>query len=364
MVNYSKKRILVTGGTGFIGGRLAERLTFEEGADVRVLVHDWRHAVWVSRTPATLIKGDVTKPESLSNAMDGCQIVFHCVGVGGSVETCQSVNVAGTRNVLRAALDAGVGRVVYLSSIAVHGPNPPDNANEATPFVRTGAPYGDSKIAAEEAIVSFTHQHPLPVVILRPTFVWGPRSQWFTVEPIRHILAGDWYLVDRGAGTCHAVHVDNLVDAMLLAGQRPEAAGEAFIITDGQPCTWAEFFLDYARIVGISRLPTVSSRVPQVRWMRVLDKSLGRTHDLLGNHMPGLEPARFLFRGTRFVIRHMRRRLGVNRLFSDWDLIKYARRGWLDTTKARDLLGYVPRVSRTEGMRQTELWLRDQRIIP
>ena len=359
MVSYAGQRILVTGGTGFIGGRLAERLAVEEHAKVRVLVHDWRKAVWVSRTQVELVQGDVRDRDSVAQAIRGCETVFHCVGVGGTLDDCRSTNIEGTRNVLECALDARVARVVYLSSIAVHGPNPPDNANEQDELRLTGSPYGDSKVLAEMVVWQFWQDHGLPVVIIRPTFVWGPRSAVFTVWPVHCMKLGRWFLVDGGRGTCNAVYIDNLVDGILLAGVKPEAAGEAFLITDGQPCTWAEFYGHYARMIGVEELPSVrfTARlaVPVVEYTDALLYKLDST--------PAREPVRTLVRALRRglrLIRHLPARYAV---MNSWDLIKYARQGGLNISKARTLLGYTPRFSLREGVRETEIWLRDQKII-
>jgi nucleoside-diphosphate-sugar epimerase len=364
VVDYAKKSVLVTGATGFIGGRLAERLAFEQRADLRLLIRDWRHAVWASRLPVRLIEGDVTQSDSLVEAFRGCEVVFHCVGVGGDPELCRRVNVEGTLNILRAAHSAGVQRVVYLSSIAVHGPNPPDNAKETAPLVRTGSPYGDSKVEAEETITRFTREYPLPVVIVRPTFVWGPRSTSFTIEPVRQIMAGTWQLVDEGRGTCHAVYVDNLTDALLAAGSIPGIEGEAFLITDEQPCTWAEFFQHYSQMIGGNTVGSFPSKWLERHPVRRLDRKLDRIHAALYDRMPGLEPLRFSCRATCYLIRKYRKRVDVKTIFGDWDLIKYARVGRLDTRKARACLRYIPRITREEGMRLTEHWLRDQCILP
>ena len=364
MVNYSGKTVLITGATGFIGGRLAERLVVEHGANVRALVRHWRTAVWLSRLPVTVVEGDVTDRPSLDHAMAGCDVVFHCVGVGGSQATCWNVNVTGTVNVLEAASTAGVSGVVYLSSHAVLGPNPPADAGDHTPVVRTGDAYGDSKVAAEEAIAAFSQKHTLPVVILRPTFVWGPRSEWFTVYPIERMKEEAWQLVNGGRGTCHAVYVDNLVTAMLLAGQTPQAAGEAFLITDEQPWNWGEFFLGYARMIGKRSLPSVSPRWVSTTAAKRVDRVLAGTIRVLDGHMPSIEPFRFAARAAHFGLRQVRRVAGTHTDLSQWDLVKYARRGPLNASKARALLGYRPTTSIDEAMRQTEQWLRDQRLIP
>jgi len=360
MVGYSGRRILITGGTGFVGGRLAERLALEERAKVRVLVHDWPKAVWVSRADVELVQGDVRDMDLVTKAMRGCEIVFHCVGVGGTPDNCRSINVEGTRNVLKAAVDAGVERVVYLSSIAVHGPNPPNNADERDEFRLTGSPYGDSKVMAERLVWQFWQEHRLPVVVVRPTFVWGPRSAGFTLSPVNGMKHGRWFLVDSGSGACHAVYIDNLVDALLLAGVTPGAVGEAFLITDEKRCTWAEFFGYYARMLGVRKLPSVRSDVARFALpvTEYINGALARF-----DYIPAHEPARILVRSVRWGLRVTARWIFPDDSLDSWDLLKYARQGQLDTSKARTVLGYTPRFSLPEGMRETEAWLRDQRVI-
>ena len=104
-------------------------------------------------------------------------------------------------------------------------------------FHLTGSLYGDSKIAAEEVVWEYWRERHLPVVVIRPFPVWGPISPSFTLWPMKRIKDGRRCLVAKGEGTCQAVYVDDLVDAILLAGLKPEAVGEAFLIDDDQVCT-------------------------------------------------------------------------------------------------------------------------------
>jgi nucleoside-diphosphate-sugar epimerase len=362
-LSLAGKRILVTGGTGFIGGRLAERLSFEEQAHVRVLVRDWRRATWVARADVELFSGDITDYASVQQAMSGCDVVYHCAAVGAAWEPSINTNVEGTRNVLCAAFASRVDRVVYVSTIAVYGPNPQDNCNESLAFHLTGDPYNYSKIKAEELVWDFHRRCGLAVVVVRPTFVWGPRSYLFTYWPIREMEQGRWRLIDGGQGTCDAVYIDNLVDALLLAGERPEAIGKAFNITDGQPCTWSEFFSHYADMLGGIRLPSISSRFYTSSAISCLNGLLDLALIRVA-HTPSREPARALVRILRLLLRRICQNLKLHITgLSPILILYYAHKGYYSVTKARQILGYEPRVSLTEGMRQTEVWLRDQHII-
>ena len=355
-MRYRGRKVLVTGGTGFIGGRLVERLCLEEGADVCVLVRHWHKAVWVSRTTAHLVQGDVADPSAVREAMAGCDVVFHCVSGGNTREEYMRTNVDGTRNVLDAALGEGVERIVYLSSVAVHGPSPADHANEDAPFVETGKAYGESKIAAERLIARYWAEKAAPVCVLRPTFVWGPRSVLFTVQPLRSMKQGAFALVDGGAGSCTAVYVDNLVDAMLLAGTKPEAEGQAFLVTDGlEGVTWAEFFGHYMALLGIASVPSIDSSSCLVRLGSWAFEALGRVVVKLSPN-----PAPLWRRAIRRSARVAWSWLLARHMCSRWDLAKFARKGRLDITKARTLLGYSPRFSLDEAMAETMCWVKDQ----
>jgi nucleoside-diphosphate-sugar epimerase len=249
-----------------------------------------------------------------------------------------------------------VERLVYLSSVAVHGPNPPDPVTEGSPYDPCGRDYSDSKIHTEQLLFDYQREYGVPVVILRPTFIWGPRSSLFTMRQLQAMKAGRFALVDQGRGRSSAVYVDNLVDAMLLAARRPEAVGHAFLITDGQDeVTWADFFGHYAAWLGITRLPSVSSTSLLSRAVAAqIEPCQAWLNRLIGS------PAPFARRVLRRALRECLELCGRFGYQSAWDMAKYARRGRVDISKARALLGYQPRYTLETGMAETRRWVWDQ----
>ncbi|HOM80859.1 MAG TPA: NAD-dependent epimerase/dehydratase family protein [Armatimonadota bacterium] len=362
MVAYQGRRVLVTGGTGLIGSRLAERLALEGKAQVRALVHTWSKAAWVSRADVQLVQGDIRDPAAMAEALQGCDVVFHCAAARGGWPLCRATNVEGTRTVLEAAAKSGTARVVHLSCAAVHGPLFAEGADETAPLMRSGIPYIDTKIESEELVRHFSASHGLPATIVRPAPVWGPCSPGFTVMPVRQMQLGRWSLVDGGHGICNAVYIDHLVDALLLAGEREEALGETFLVADDYGITWGEFFEHYRRMVNTGPLPSVRSESPVARALRrpirAIDWLLGP-----GPRMPEYEPAPILVRGARSGLMRLRARLTRHAPFSDWDLDLYSKQGKLNIAKARTLLDYKPRLSLDEAMRATEAWLHDQHLL-
>ncbi len=354
---YRNKTVLVTGGTGFVGGRLAERLSLEQGARVRVLTRNWSKAVWAARYAVEIVRADLTAPETLREAVNGVDVIFHCASGPATRGGYRATNVEGTRHLVDVALEERVSRFVYVSSTAVHGTGWPNVLDESAEYRYTGRDYSDSKIDAEELLFRCRKEKRLPIAIVRPTYVWGARSQLFTVNPLRAMSNGSFSLVDAGLGSCHAVYVDNLVDAILLAGARNEAVGEAFIITDGEEdITWQEFYGHYMRLLRICAVPSVNSTSPTIRMGVRLNGFLSRALEKLSPN-PAPLWRRALRRGCYTVKQTLSRR-GVPQTV--WDLNKYAWRGRIDISKARRRLGYNPRFSLVSGMAATERWVRDQ----
>jgi len=308
------KKALVTGATGFIGGRLAERLVSEEGVKVRVLVRTPGKAEWLVSSGMEVVEGDVTDLDSIRRTIEGCQIVFHCAAMmhdgQATLDEFRRVNVEGTRYVLEAAADVGVERFAHISSIAVYGISPREGTSETDPYQPCGLFYCDTKIETEEVAFPYYKERELPLVIIRPANVYGPRSSFWTVGLMMMIKSGQLELIDGGQGMSNHVYIDNLVDAILLAAQNDAAVGEAFIVSDGAKTPWKDFLGFYARMLGRDPLPVIS-------------------RDAALRHLPA-------------------------EIVGFW-----TQEGWFDIGKARTVLGYEPRIPLAEGMRLTEQWLRE-----
>jgi len=353
-VRYAGKKVLVTGGTGFIGGRLVERLLLEEGAHVRVLVRDWTKAVWVSRTRTELVHGDMLDYDRLASAIRGCDVVFDCASGPAADGTYRTTNIEGSKNLIKACRAAGVQRCVYVSSIAAHGDDWPDTMDETAPLIEAGRDYSDSKAAAEKLFAAAFKSDGFPVVTIRPTYVWGPRSVLFTIRPIQQIRQERFALVDGGKARSHAVYIDNLVDALLLAGIKDGICGEAFIITDDQPYTWVDLYGAYQHFAGVPAMRHLSSSNGlHTTGCWALDWMNHVTSRLAGNPAPLWKK----------IVRRCFHECGKwlsRRYISMWEMRKYARDVAIDLSKARHLLGYAPSHEFTTAMNETLRWMEDQ----
>jgi nucleoside-diphosphate-sugar epimerase len=250
-MELSGKTVLVTGATGFIGGRLVEKLILEHNVRVRALVRDFRSAAWLSRTSAELIPGDVKDKAVLSDAVQGCCVVFHCAAIASpDFDDSYQVNVVGTQNLLEAASVAHVEKVVLVSSVAIH--RQPDDGkpiDEATPFVGDDADaYARTKLAQELYAAQFCQQHDLPLVILRPTIVYGPRAKFWTVDYAQRLGQNRMAWAANLKGAQNFVYVDDLVGTLILAAIRPIKSGEAFIIGAKDSLLWKTYLSFYASL--------------------------------------------------------------------------------------------------------------------
>ena len=263
-------RALVTGGAGFIGSNLAEEL-LARGHEVKLLDNfstGHRANIAAFADDVELIEGELRSYERVSNAVKGCELVFHqgaLPSVPRSVQdpiTSSEVNVGGTLNVLLAARDAGVRRVVFASSSSIYGDVPGMPRVETLP-VGPAAPYAVSKLAAEQYCLVATKVYGLETVALRYFNVFGrrqdPDSHYSAVIPkfIAGMLKGRAPTIfGDGEQSRDFTHISNVIEANLLASEAPGAPGQAFNVGSGQPHTLNELVETLNRLVGTDLAPS------------------------------------------------------------------------------------------------------------
>lgn len=319
-------RVFVTGAGGFIGRAVATRFR-DQGAEVA--------GVDLAADPELgVVAGDIASAGPWQEAAIGADVVVHTAAiVSNAYDLGESwrANVLGTRNALDTAAAAGARRFVHLSSVrAFSDLGFPDGVDERHPVRPDGNPYVDTKIASEQVVLQAHAAGEVECAIARPGDVYGPGSRPWTVLPLEIIRSNRFVLPAGGRGIFSPVYVDDLVTGLTLLAERPEAAGQVFTLGPARGVPTKEFFGHYYRMLGKRGplcLPT-SLAVTAAR-------AAGAAERLRGN------------------------RTEVNAASMRY----LARPGGYSIEKARRLLGYEPRVDLDEGMRRTEAWLREQRLL-
>jgi NAD dependent epimerase/dehydratase len=313
-MNWSGKRVLVTGAGGFIGSHLAERLV-ELNAAVRAFVHynalgTWG---WLDESPhrgeMEVLAGDVCDRDTVRQATKEVDIVFHLaalIAIPYSYRAPASyvrTNVEGTLNVLEAAREAGIERVIHTSTSEVYGTARYVPMDEGHPL-QGQSPYSASKIGADKMAEAFHLSYGLPVVTVRPFNTFGPRQSARAVVPtiVTQCLAGDTVRLGNLQPTRDLNYVANTVDGFVAAAVAPAAVGQTINLGSGREISIGDLARTIVRMVG--RPASIGSAEERTR------------------------PA-----GSE-----------VERLVAAND-------------RARDLLGWEPAVSLEDGLQRTVAWL-------
>ena len=359
---FEGKTVFVTGGTGFIGSHLVEQLVLHEGAKVRVLVHNWGKAAYVSRFDVEFIQTDILDKDAMEQAMAGCDFVFH-LAIMGSVDA----NVRATETVLNAAKKNDVKHIVQMSSVVVHGEKVPEDLTADSPLVSYHDSYADSKLESERRFWELLDEYGLHGSIVRPTYVWGPYSMWYTLYPVELMRKGKFVWLDHGNGICNAVYVGNVVDLCLTCCTNPAADHQAFIVTDDEKLTWGEFYGNYLGVLGLKadQFPSIPLKDGFDRkWRKAAKAFLTRHMKSLMDKYEALAPtspkrALWQYKAPRKVLRLTLKQI-MKRLpeMEASDMAIYSQHSKIDVSKNRELLGFSPRFSVEEGMRITCDWLR------
>lgn len=326
------QRLLITGATGFVGGHIAEAAV-ARGDQVHTIARESSDTSLLQSWGVTIHRGDLTDPETVRRALDGIDVVVHCaakVGDWGPVEDYRAVNVEALRHLLEACQSRPLHRFVHMSTLGVYAARHHQGTDESEPLPpRHMDGYTQTKVEAEHLALDAHRLHGVPVVVLRPGFVYGPRDRTVLPKLVDNLRRGVVrFIGDPAKLHMNTIYVGNLVDAVFLAIDNPKAVGQIYNLTDGEKVTKLHFFNTITDGLG---LPRVQKRVP-LFIARIVARILeGRARRIGKPDAPRLTQARLKF-------------LGLDLDFS--------------IEKARRELGYSPKTSFDEGMRQTLEWFK------
>jgi nucleoside-diphosphate-sugar epimerase len=318
----AERSAFVTGGSGFIGGRLVRRLV-SDGWRVRALARSDRSAEAVEGAGAEAVRGDLDQVEAMRAGAEGCEHAFHAaayVQPWGTRKDFERGNVAGTKNALEAARSAGVQRFVHVGTeAALLAGHPLVNADETEPL-RPDSPafYPSTKAEAEQAVRA-ANSDGFATVVVRPRFVWGVGDSSIQPALRSQVEAGRFAWVGGGRHLTSTTHVDNAVEGLVLGAERGRG-GEAYFVTDGEPVVFRDFVTELMATQGVD-IPDKNVPAGVVRPLSVAVETVWKLLRL--RRTPPI---------TRFAV-----------WVASLDCT-------LDISKARAELGYEPVKTREEGL--------------
>lgn len=314
------KKIAITGIGGFIGFAAAKR-AIELGYQVSGLELSSAAAEKASAIGAEVVIADINNAAALASVTAAADAVIHTVAVvaeDGPRKLYEKVNNDGTQQATSAAAAARVKHFIHLSSIMVYGFDYPLNVTEAGPFSNDTNPYNQTKLSSERIALKRHGDNGMSVTIIRPGDVYGRWSQPWWLRPVEMLNKGQFMLPDGGNGVINHVNINNLIDAIFLALDKPDiAGGEAYNITDNAATRCKQFFDYHRRAANKQRIMTLPAAL-----MKPTIGLLATAHQLLGKPAPA----------TAAAVDFLNRRHKIS------------------CTKAQQQLGYQPRISLAQGM--------------
>ena len=322
-------KALVTGANGFIGSNVVKRL-LDKGTEVNVLVRKTSDLKFLKGLDVNYFYGDITDYPTIEPAVKGVDKVFHVAGLAadwGPYDKFDKINFKGTINVAKAAAAASVKRFVYISTVAFHGFGR-TNVKEDDPPAEKLIHYAETKLLAEQWLWEYDKVVNMEITAVRPGNVFGVNDRTFISKYIDAMLTGKFAEVNHGRSKTCPVYIENLVDIIMLVSNESEAAGNAYLATDGLDITWHEF---NTQLADKLKIKLKNSSIPYGLAMAVAKVYYG-FHSL------------FNIKSEPFLTPYRINNGGLDYHFS--------------IQKLKDHFGYQPKVDLDEALTRTVQWYR------
>jgi len=327
-----KGRVAITGATGFLGSHLTERL-LKDGYEVSILARSEEKAAQFTGRVHNIVIADIADRAAMVKLVEGADYVFHLVSnfrtASGPPESYHKINVEGTKAVVDAALAAGVKRFVHCATIGVHGNVKSSPADENTAYA-PGDLYQETKLEAQQYVESVIGKTEMEVVIVRPCSMYGPGDMRM-LKMFRMLAKKTFLIIGPCQENFHAVYIDDIVDGFMLALTKENVSGETFLIGGDKYLP----LIDYIKVVA----------------------------DAEGAPMPWLKFPYWFFYSAAVVIESICVPLKIEPPLHRRRVRFYKNNRAFNIQKARDQLGYSPKVSLEEGMKRTVAWYKENGFL-
>lgn len=301
------------------------------GARPRALIHPGDDPGWLTKASVEVYRGDVSDRSAIGSVLAGVDCVLHCAartGTWGPEADFRRTNVHGVETLVKAALAAGVRRIVHVSSITVHGIDVRGTADENASLRNSPNPYSRSKVAGERLLQRMIQEDGAPVTIVRPGWIYGPGDAASFARVARMVEKGRMAMIGSGGNRLPLIYVEDVARGILLAGEASHAEGRSYLLVNDELVTQRDFLATIAAELGV---PAPSRRIPYEAAVM-----LGALSENLGHLARRRQPPPLMRYGLQLLG-------GENRF-----LIGRARRE----------LGFQPQVNLADGVRRSVMWYR------
>lgn len=319
--------VLVTGATGFLGSRVSEILSTREKAAVTGIGRNIDRVSHLTKQDVTLKAMDLLDREALKQLVEGQDIIIHCAAVlDADPEIAKSVNVDAAEQLVELAGEAGVSRLIHVSTVGAYDMADRNEVDESTPLaVEHPATYPRTKAQAEKRTRQMAEKYRLELSIVRPSMIYGPGHGIWSEGMFQNILDDNPVFLGDGSAHFNPIYIDDVADAIIRCAKHPKAAGESFNVS-AEITTWREFMSHYGELCNKEPkgLPLIIARLMA-----------------FANKIPGITTP-------------------IDQGFIEM-ATSYKR---FPIQKASELLGWEPKVDLEEGMRRTTHWLKEEVYSP
>lgn len=349
-VSKRPARVLVTGVSGFLGGRVAEAMLLSELYRPIAAIRGWSRATRAGIHAMDIVICDIMNAEQVDAAVKSVDAIVHCAYTDD-----RAAIVEGTKNLLEAAAKHGVSNFVYVSSAEVYGPSRSGRVTESETLKPLGRPYGDAKLEAEDLCRSYA-SHGVFATVLRPSLIYGPDGQSWSVGIAEKLQSGNWGLFEGlGEGFANLVYVDDLVQAIFLSLDSMQKEHRTYNVNGPEIPTWNAYFQRFNAALGLPPLKSISTSKSKLK-TKVMDLVRNTTSSIKAKFQ---DPLMELYLRGGFASRMMKKLKGrLDSTPSGGELNDlYARNAIYNDDKIQQELGYQADFDLDRGMQGAIQWM-------